>query len=42
MDYWERGSHAGCVYRTLYTSRMGTVRVKKKEETVTKIMQESK
>ena len=41
MDYRERGSHAQGVYPTQYTSRMGTVRIKQKEETDTRITQES-
>ena len=32
--------HARCEYPTQYTSRMGTVRVKKEEETDTRIMRE--
>ena len=42
MDYRERGSHAWGVYPAQYTSGMGTTRVKQKEETNTRIMQESK
>ena len=40
MDYRERGSHARGVYPTQYASRMGTARVKKKEEADTRIMRE--
>ena len=38
MNYWERGYHARGVYPTQDTSRMGTVRVKKKEEAEIRII----
>ena len=41
MDYRERGSRARGVYPTQDTLRMGTARVKKEEETDTRIMKES-
>ena len=41
MDSREWGSHARDVYPTQDTSRMGTVRVKKEEETDIRIMKES-
>ena len=41
MDYMERRSHSRGVYPIQYTSRIGPVRVKQKEETHARIMQES-
>ena len=41
MDYRERKSHAQGIYPTQYTLRMRTVRMKQKEETDTRMMQES-
>ena len=38
MDYSDRGSHALGVYSTQYNSRMGTARVKQKEETDTRVI----
>ena len=41
MDYRERESHSRGVHPTQYTSRMGTLRMKKEKEKDTRIMQKS-